>query len=48
MLVKQTMGHQKNYYQILHVQQDAPTEVIQSTYRTMMQKMKMHPDLGGS
>ena len=38
----------KNLYQILHVQPDAPREVIQSTYRTMMQKMKMHPDLGGS
>ena len=33
---------------MLHVQQDAPSEVIRSTYRTMMQKMKMHPDLGGS
>ncbi len=41
------MEPQKNYYEILHVQQDAPTEVIQATYRTMMQKMKMHPDLGG-
>ena len=41
------MSYQKNFYQILHVQPDAPSEVIQSTYRTMMQKMKMHPDLGG-
>jgi len=40
--------NKKNYYQILHVQQDAPSEVIRSTYRTMMQKMKMHPDLGGN
>lgn len=38
----------RNYYQILHVQADAPKEVIQSSYRTMMQKLKMHPDLGGS
>ena len=38
----------KNYYQILHVQPDAPVEVIRSSYRTMMQKLKMHPDLGGS
>ncbi len=41
------MDRDKNYYEILHVQQDAPCEVIQATYRTMMQKMKMHPDLGG-
>lgn len=42
------MNKQKNFYQILHVQQDAPSEVIRATYRTMMQKMKMHPDLGGN
>ncbi len=41
------MSNQKNYYQILHVQPDAPQEVIRSSYRTMMQKLKMHPDLGG-
>ena len=41
------MSQPKNYYQILHVQPDAPSEVIRSTYRTMMQKLKMHPDLGG-
>ncbi len=38
---------QRTYYQILHVQPDAPVEVIKSSYRTMMQRMKMHPDLGG-
>ncbi|MDW3095311.1 MAG: DnaJ domain-containing protein [Gammaproteobacteria bacterium] len=41
------MSKSKNFYQILHVQQDAPSEVIRSTYRTIMQKLKMHPDLGG-
>ncbi len=41
------MNHRKNYYQLLHVQQDAPTEVIRSSYRALMQKLKMHPDLGG-
>ena len=41
------MKKQKNYYQILHVQPDAPAEVIRATYRTMMQRLKMHPDLGG-
>ncbi|MGH1538142.1 MAG: DnaJ domain-containing protein [Gammaproteobacteria bacterium] len=41
------MRNNRNYYQILHVQQDAPVEVIRSSYRTMMQRLKMHPDLGG-
>ena len=41
------MKNRRNYYRILHVQPDAPTEVIRSSYRTMMQRMKMHPDLGG-
>ena len=41
------MKNRRNHYRILHVQRDAPTEVIRSTYRTMMQKLKMHPDLGG-
>ena len=42
------MSQRKTYYQILHVQPDAPLEVIRSSYRTMMQKLKMHPDLGGN
>lgn len=42
------MSKQHNYYQILHVQPDAPDEVIKSTYRTLMQRMRLHPDLGGS
>lgn len=41
------MNNHKNYYRILHVQADAPTEVIRSSYRALMQKLKMHPDLGG-
>jgi curved DNA-binding protein CbpA len=41
-------NNHRNYYQILHVQTDAPKEVIRSSYRTMMQKLKMHPDLGGN
>ncbi|NNC67607.1 MAG: DnaJ domain-containing protein [Gammaproteobacteria bacterium] len=41
------MKNRRNYYQILHVQADAPKEVIRSSYQTMMQKLKMHPDLGG-
>ncbi|MBT4522335.1 MAG: DnaJ domain-containing protein [Halieaceae bacterium] len=39
--------NRRNYYRILHVQPDAPREIIRSTYRTMMHKLRMHPDLGG-
>jgi curved DNA-binding protein CbpA len=36
-----------NYYELLHVQPDAPTEIIRSSYRTLMLKLKQHPDIGG-
>lgn len=36
-----------NYYHLLHVQPDAPREIIRSSYRTVMQKLRAHPDLGG-
>ena len=36
-----------NYYRILHVQPDAPEEIIRSSYRTLMTKLRRHPDLGG-
>lgn len=38
---------ERDYYRILHVQPDAPLEVIRSSYRTLMQRMRAHPDLGG-
>jgi hypothetical protein len=41
------MENRRNFYRILHVQPDAPTEIIKSSYRTLMQKLRMHPDLGG-
>ena len=41
------MKNRRNYYRILHVQPGAPTAVIRSSYRTLMQRLKMHPDLGG-
>jgi curved DNA-binding protein CbpA len=41
------MKNRRNYYRLLNVQPDAPAEVIRSSYRTMMQRMRMHPDLGG-
>ncbi|MGI9272750.1 MAG: J domain-containing protein, partial [Woeseiaceae bacterium] len=37
----------RNYYEILHVGRNAPAEIIRSSYRTMMQQLKHHPDLGG-
>ncbi|MBT8097744.1 MAG: DnaJ domain-containing protein [Woeseia sp.] len=37
----------RNYYDILHVSRDAPRAIIQVSYRTLMQKLKCHPDLGG-
>jgi hypothetical protein len=41
------MINRRNYYRILHVQPDAPDAVIKASYRTLLQKLKMHPDLGG-
>lgn len=41
------MINQRNYYRILQVQPDASLEIIKTSYRTLMQKLKLHPDLGG-
>jgi len=41
------MKNKRNYYRILHVQPDAPEAIIKSSYRTLMQHLKQHPDLGG-
>lgn len=41
------MENRRNYYRILHVQFDAPDAVIRASYRTLMHKLRMHPDLGG-
>ena len=43
----QFMDNRRNYYRILHVQPDAPRAIIRASYRTLMQKLKRHPDLGG-
>jgi len=37
----------RNYYEVLHVSRDAPPEIIRGSYRTLMQQLKNHPDLGG-
>lgn len=42
------MENRRNYYRILHIQPDAPDVLIKVSYRAIMQKLKMHPDLGGS
>lgn len=39
--------NRRNYYRILHVQPDAHDAVIRMAYRTLMQKLRAHPDLGG-
>lgn len=42
------MDNRRNYYRILEVQPDAPHEVIRQNYKVLMQKLRMHPDYGGS
>jgi curved DNA-binding protein CbpA len=42
-----TLRNRRNYYRLLQVQPDAPTEVIRASYRTLMRDLKLHPDLGG-
>ena len=37
----------RNLYRILHVQPEAPPEVIRASYRTLMSTLRAHPDLGG-
>lgn len=37
--------NRRNYYRLLHVQPDAPAEVIRAAYRALM--VKHHPDQGG-
>ncbi|GAB4360720.1 MAG: hypothetical protein Kow0073_20090 [Immundisolibacter sp.] len=41
-----TQPNRHNYYRILHVQPDAPDELIHTAYRTLMQKLRQRPDLG--
>jgi hypothetical protein len=38
---------QPNLYRVLHVQPDAPAEIIHTSYRTLMRRLSLHPDLGG-
>ena len=38
-------SNRRNYYRLLHVQPDAPPEVIRASYRALM--ALHHPDVGG-
>ena len=40
--------NRRNHYRVLHVQPEAPAEVIKASYRTLMTRLRMHPDLGGT
>lgn len=46
-MIALTANNRRNYYRILHVQDDAPAAVIKASYRAMMLKLRLHPDLGG-
>lgn len=37
----------RNLYRILHVQPEAPAEIIKASYRALMSSLRAHPDLGG-
>lgn len=37
----------RNLYRVLHVQPEAPTEIIKASYRALMSSLRAHPDLGG-
>ena len=39
--------NRRNHYRVMQVQPDAPFEVIRANYRALVQKLKLHPDLGG-
>lgn len=40
-------AERRNHYRILHVQPEAPNEVIKASYRALMSSLRAHPDLGG-
>jgi hypothetical protein len=37
----------RNLYHVLHVQPEAPAEIIKASYRALMSSLRAHPDLGG-
>jgi hypothetical protein len=45
--VPAAVKNRRNYYRVLQVQPDAAADVVKASYRTLMQKLRLHPDLGG-
>ncbi len=41
-------NNQRNFYRTLQVQPDAPLDTIKNNYRTLLHKLRLHPDLGGT
>ena len=41
------MHNRCDFYKLLQVQPDASVEVIEAAYRTVMHRLRKHPDLGG-
>lgn len=41
------MKRNRTYYEVLQVSKEAAPEMIAAAYRTLMSKLKKHPDLGG-
>lgn len=40
-------NERRSLYRVLHVQPEAPAEIIAAAYRCLMTKLRHHPDLGG-
>ncbi len=38
------MDNRRNFYRILYVQSDAPTEIVRASYRALMATLQQHPD----
>lgn len=41
------VSERRNLYRLLHLQPDAPIELVRVNYVTLMTKLERHPDLGG-
>ncbi len=40
-------NERRSHYRVMHVQPEAPAEIIAAVYRCLMTKLRHHPDLGG-
>lgn len=40
-------NERRNLYRLLHVQPEAPPEIIKASFRALMSTLRGHPDLGG-